>query len=225
MEKALLINNYPYAWLDEIIEITLNPQQTDLSDIRDDQLRLIETRFKNELREVYRQLKSGTFFLFSSRKLNMIVTHYYDALVTLERQAMVNLAAYAGDRPLAVTGENLLIAIQELKSAITKRYAVSVKNSGKKESPLSGTNILSKIFCKLSVDQIGIILKAADDTKLIIASSLSLIFRSLVPFLSTENSKSISWNSMRKSTYHMEQHDKDIAIEALEKLIATIRGY
>ncbi|WDF77066.1 hypothetical protein PQ469_24590 [Mucilaginibacter sp. KACC 22773] len=224
MEKALIINNYPYAWLDEIIEITLNPQQTDVSGIKVDQLKLIETRFQKELREVFRQLKAGTFFLFSSKKLDTIITHYYDALVTLERQAMFNLAAYASDQPLAITGENLLIAIQELKSAITKRYGVSGKNS-RNEVILSGSNVLSKIFCKLSVDQIGIILKAADDTRLIIASSLSLIFRSLVPFLSTENAKSISWNSMRKSTYHMEQHDKDIAIEALEKLITKIRNY
>jgi hypothetical protein len=224
MDKALLINKYPYAWLDEIIEITLNPQQTDVSAIQIKQLTLIESRFQMELQQVFQQLKAGTFFLFSSRKLNVIVTHYYDALVMLERQAMVNLAAYPGDQPLTITGENILLAIQELKAAITKRYDFSVKGAGQRV-PVAASNVLTKIFCKLSVDQLGIILKAADDTKLIIASSLSLIFRSLVPFLSTENSKRISWNSMRKSTYHMEQHDKDVAIEALEKLIATIREY
>jgi len=224
MEKALLINKYPYAWLDEIIDITLNPQQTDVFSLEVHQLTFIESRFQEELQEVFRQLKAGTFFLFSSKKLSVIVTHYFDALLLLERQAKENLAAYPDDQPLAITGENILLAIQEMKTAITKRYGQLVPASGK-QSPVDEGNVLANIFCKLSVDQIGIILKAADDTKLIIASSLSLIFRLLVPFLSTERSRRISWNSMRKSTYHMEQHDKDVAIEALEKLIARIRGY
>ncbi len=224
MEKALFTNKYPYAWLDEIVDFTLNPQQTDVAAIQVQQLTTIELRFREDLQEVFRQLKAGTFFLLSSRKLNVVVNHYYNALLLLERQAMVNLAAYPDDQPLTVTGENILMAIQDLKAAIIKRFGLIVTGDGK-DSPAAEGNVLTKIFCKLSVDQIGIILKAADDTRLIIASSLSLIFRSIVPFLSTEKSKRISWNSMRKSTYHMEQHDKEVAIEALEKLIATIRGY
>jgi hypothetical protein len=85
--------------------------------------------------------------------------------------------------------------------------------------------VVSKLLCKLSADQIGVILKAADDTKLLLASSLSVVFRSIVPFLSTDKIKNLSWDSMRKRTYHIEQIDKDVAIATLEKLILQIREY
>ena len=85
--------------------------------------------------------------------------------------------------------------------------------------------MVSKLLCKLSADQIGVILKAADDTKIVLASSLSVVFRSIVPFLSTDKSKNLSWDSMRKRTYHIEQIDKDVAIATLEKLILQIREY
>jgi hypothetical protein len=82
-----------------------------------------------------------------------------------------------------------------------------------------------KIICALSIDQMGIILKAADDVKLIVSRSLSMVFKSIVPYLSTTNKKELSWDSMRSNSYHPEERDKEAAIAALEKLIRKIRDY
>jgi hypothetical protein len=82
-----------------------------------------------------------------------------------------------------------------------------------------------QVLCTLSVDQLGISLKAADDVKLLLSRSLSLIFKTIVPFLSTDQKKEISWESMRSSSYHPERTDRDVVIALLERMIRVIRAY
>jgi hypothetical protein len=217
---------YPYAWLDEVAEITLNPEKTNVTELKSKQLEYIEDRFDRELQLVLKDLKANTFYLFSSKKIKATVSNYYESLGMLERQVMINLALYPADHPLTTTGEHLVISAQNMMAAIKKRYGKYLAGADITSSLNSNrTSVISKLLCKFSVDQLGIILKAADDSKIIIASSLSLIFRTIVPYLSTDKVKNPSWSSMRKSTYQMEQADKDIAIGALEKLILQIKEY
>jgi len=226
MQMNNLKQGYPYAWLDEVIEVTLNPAKTNVIDLQYQQLEIIETKFGLELKVVLNDLKASTFYLLSSKKIRAMVSQYYESLILLEKQAMMNLAAYPDDHPLAATGENIILYIQNMGEAFKKRYGKYITDSTNKDAvETKNTSTLNKLLCRLSVDQIGLILKAADDTKLIVASSISIIFRSIVPFLSTEKIKNISWNSMRKSTYHIEQIDKDVAIETLENLILKIKEY
>ena len=217
---------YPYAWLDEVVEVTLNPEKTKVTELQFQQLESIESKFDQELQAVLKDLKMNTFCLFSSKKIKAIVSQYYDSLILLEQQATQNLAAYPDDHPLAATGENIIFYIQNTSVAFKKRYGKYITSTVSETSiTTSQSTIISKILCKLSADQIGVILKAADDTKLLLASSLSVVFRSIVPFLSTDKIKNLSWDSMRKRTYHIEQIDKDVAIATLEKLILQIREY
>ena len=226
MADRFIVRGYPFAWLDEVVEITLNPEKTKVIDLQFQQLERIETKFEKELQGVLKDLKTNTFCLFSSKKIKAVVTQYYESLILLERQAMQNLAAYPDDHPLAATGENIIFYIQNMGVAFKKRYGKYITSTVSESGiTTSQSTVISKILCKLSADQIGVILKAADDTKLILASSLSVIFRSIVPFLSTDKIKNLSWDSMRKRTYHIEQIDKDVAIAALEKLILQIREY
>ena len=221
-----LKHSYPYEWLDEVVEITLNPEKTNIAKLQFQQLVSIESKFDQELQGVLKDLKTSTFYLFSSKKIKAVVTQYYDSLLLLERQAMQNLAAYPDDHPLAATGENIIFYIQNMGIAFKKRYGKYITSTVSETVivPPQPT-VVSKLLCKLSADQIGVILKAADDTKVVLASSLSVVFRSIVPFLSTDKIKNLSWDSMRKRTYHIEQIDKDVAIATLEKLILKIREY
>lgn len=82
-----------------------------------------------------------------------------------------------------------------------------------------------KILCSLSEDQIGIVLKAADDLRIIISRSLSNIFNQIVPYLSTPYREDLSANSMRSHTYSIEEKDKQIVIETLELMIEKIKEY
>jgi hypothetical protein len=218
---------YPFAWLDQVVEVTLNPERTNVNDLQAGQMNLLETRFKSEVQQVIGDLKMRTFFLLSAEKMKTIIGNYTTALKFLRHQAATNMAAYPENSLLSATGEAVMMELEELNNQIRKRYAPYLTEpvATAKESVPTNSSALFKVLCQLSVDQIGIILRAADDSKLIISRSISLVFRSIVPFLSTKNHKDISWKSMRSSTYHPEKRDKEIAIETLEKLISKIREY
>ena len=82
-----------------------------------------------------------------------------------------------------------------------------------------------KILCNLSVDQLGILLRAADETKLIEARSLSRVFEVIVPFLATAQKEDISAASMRVKSYHPENRDKALVVKNLRLLISKVESY
>lgn len=82
-----------------------------------------------------------------------------------------------------------------------------------------------KITCNLSTDQMGLILRAADEARVILARSMSHVFKSLVPHLSTPNKSELSYNGLRSKSYEAEKRDKDAAIASLERIITKIREY
>lgn len=83
----------------------------------------------------------------------------------------------------------------------------------------------SKIKSSLSVDQLSLFLRAADESKLIIARSLNDLFKQIVPYLSTTHKVNISFDSMRSKSYAAEKRDKEIVIQALEQMIKNIKDY
>ncbi|GAA4906222.1 hypothetical protein [Mucilaginibacter defluvii] len=109
---------------------------------------------------------------------------------------------------------------------LEKRLSLSLNPaySGKFDWPAADLSKLS-VLCNLSVDQISLFLRAADDTKVITATSLSAVYKAIVPFLSTPDKEHLSWNSMRSKSYESEDRDKELIIQALEKIISKIREY
>jgi hypothetical protein len=83
----------------------------------------------------------------------------------------------------------------------------------------------NKIRSILSVDQMAIILRAADELKIVTARSLSSVFRTIVPYLSTLNQENISFDSMRSKSYAAEIRDKEVVIHLLQQMITTIKEY
>lgn len=89
----------------------------------------------------------------------------------------------------------------------------------------AGDKAESKLECDLSADQIGIILRAADEARVVKSRSLSFVFQRIVPHLSTAFKKDLSYQSVRSKSYNAEENDKNIAILTLEKMIRKIRTY
>ncbi|MNS18528.1 hypothetical protein D3C72_502230 [compost metagenome] len=83
----------------------------------------------------------------------------------------------------------------------------------------------NKIECILSTDQMGLILRATDESRIIKARSMSQIFKTIVPHLSTPFKKDLSYQSVRSKSYNAEERDKEIAIQTLEKIIKKIKTY
>ncbi len=82
-----------------------------------------------------------------------------------------------------------------------------------------------KVLCILSVDQMALVLRSADDLKIVMARSLNTVFKTIVPHLSTPYQENISYDSMRSKSYAAETRDKEIVIQTLEKMIKKIREY
>jgi len=77
----------------------------------------------------------------------------------------------------------------------------------------------------LSADQIGLILRAADEARILVAKSLSQVFKGIVPHLSTPRKDDPSWENMRSRTYNPERREVSLAVDALEKMIAILKSY
>ena len=222
--KNILI--YPFGWLDEIIEIRLNPSHANALAIGEEQVHILQQEVPLEVRRVWNSLKSQTFLILTQKRVQAIVMQYNDNLTQLHRQALANMAGYPEGHPLNSLCGAILVHVETLQEQLRDRYgsyltkAQPVYRQGQHTA-----EVLYKVMCHLSVDQIAIILKAADDIKLLSASSFSLVLRSITPFLSTERMKTFSWKSARTSTTKVEDHDKHVAIQSLEALIRKIKAY
>jgi hypothetical protein len=216
MNKSIL-----FAWLDEAVELTLNPDKGYTNQLQDKELFRLQEKFGSEVWLVFGHLKTQVFWAFSPKKRKAILRQYDQAIKLLIKQAVFNEEGYAEDSQLKVAGKVIIDYLNELSYAVENRFGYFADPIVAGDSQPSGE--MHKLFCDLSVDQIGILLKAADDTKLLVSRSLSMIFKLIVPYLSTRNKKDLSWDSMRSNSYHPEEKDKEVAIAALEKLILKIK--
>lgn len=82
-----------------------------------------------------------------------------------------------------------------------------------------------KVLVLLSVDQIGLFLRALDSLRILKARSMNTVFERIVPFLSTPRKTEISWDSMRSKSYSFEEKDKQTVIKLLESVITWIKEY
>ena len=82
-----------------------------------------------------------------------------------------------------------------------------------------------KVLVLLSVDQIGLFLRALDALRILKARSMNAVFERIVPFLSTPRKAEISWDSMRSKSYSFEEKDKQTVIKLLESVIVWIKEY
>lgn len=79
-----------------------------------------------------------------------------------------------------------------------------------------------KIMCALTVDQIALFFKAADQLSIITARSLSAIFKTIAPHLSTPHAADISPESLRAKSYSGEERDKAAVLDVLARLIKKV---
>ncbi|ALM47427.1 hypothetical protein AMR72_00060 [Flavobacterium psychrophilum] len=82
-----------------------------------------------------------------------------------------------------------------------------------------------KVRVNLSSDQIALILRAFDDSRLLEARSMSQVFKMIVPYLSTPSKEELSYDSVRTKSYNAESKDKEVVISTLEKIIKRLNDY
>jgi hypothetical protein len=208
---------YPFARLDELVEVRLNQLLVqEFQDIAEGDLAEIKILFVRECDRVWANLKAIVFGLLSEDEIKIVISHHLLIIAHLKKQINDGITGLSAPY-VGVNYTKLIDQLDRLESLIRARYSVYCP---------SGSLVAHyKILCTLSVDQIGLILKAADDARIIQARSLSQVFKSIVPYVSTPNKTDISFDSMRASTYHPETPDKEKAIAALERMIGKIKDY
>jgi hypothetical protein len=216
---------YPFTWLDKLIEHTLNPKYQTLIALSPEEIQGLKESLHNELSGIWNSLKRQSFCLLNPEQHQAIILHYHIYISHLYDHALVLSAEYERDEKLQILCNEIVEGLEILLQQITTWYGSVVDQKQKKEGELPSGKPLFKVLCRLSVDQIGILLKAADDIHLLAARSFSVVLRRIVPFLSTERFENFSWKSARSSTYKMEGSDKAIVLEILQLLIRKINDY
>jgi len=134
--------------------------------------------------------------------------------------------------------ENVIFNPQQLdlKKSLSNWFQEEITYLEKKSDFSTGpTNLKShsvqvekpkqKVTCTLSTDQTGLIIRAADELRILLAKSMSEVFKTIVPHLSTQYKKNLSYDGMRSKSYVAEERDKQIAIQTLQRIIKKIEGY
>lgn len=101
----------------------------------------------------------------------------------------------------------------------------SIREIKKSDNASLKGQVQDKVKVNLSTDQIALILRACDESRLLEARSMSQVFKKIVPFLSTPSKEELSYDSVRSKSYNAESKDKETVIIALEKIIKKIKNY
>lgn len=218
---------YPFFWLDELVEVTLNPLRSNLKLLTREVLNGIQKRLPDEVIRIDACLKTQTFCLYVTDQVKVVAGHYDQAVRQLKQQAQNNLAQYPKTGLLQQTGQIIVQSLIDLSTNLHRRYSDYLPE------PISPTDTENdqvnkapaKISCALSGDQLGIVLRAATDAGMIIGQSFRKICKIIAPWLSTPWRAQVSWDTLRSNSGRPEQRDKDIAVAFLEKMIVQIRSY
>ncbi|MCW3117923.1 MAG: hypothetical protein JWM28_2005 [Chitinophagaceae bacterium] len=223
--------NYPLEWFDEVFFEILHPSKLDPVVLNSENAGTFMNRFDREVRSLRLRIKTHVIQLSSPKKVKTVVLQYHTAIRLLKQQANVNYQNYSQkNKALKKIGQALMSMMDELTVFLELHYAPFLSLPPlnppiAKSAPIDAKFPQFNIVCSLSADQIGLILKAADDLKIIISRSLSLVFKTIIPFLSTKNAKRLSWASVRSHTYVIEESDKEVLINLFGALIEKIRSY
>ncbi|WP_130855645.1 hypothetical protein [Olivibacter jilunii] len=82
-----------------------------------------------------------------------------------------------------------------------------------------------KVMVALSTDQIGLLLRAADEIRVLVGRSIRAVFKAIVPHIATPKKNNPSPDGMRAKAYSAEDSDKEVVIGVLQKMIEKIKGY
>jgi len=221
--------NYPIQWLDNFINSTIHPEKNN----RETLVRICSEhtarQIKLEVSNIKTKIKNRVFSMRTKPQIQLyIINHYRSFEVLLSQIGFYRqFKVYENSEPLEIL--NILqCEITELCSFIEIWYTEYLQQASPKRTP--PRNDYSKkfkkiILCNLSLDQIAIVLKAADDSKILVARSMRSVFKAITPHLSTPSQKNLSYESLRVRSYAIKKQDKEVAIKYLNLMIKNIEKY
>ena len=223
---------YYLDWLDKFITETYSTA------IQSENLLLIQQQIEEGKEKFCTRFRSEVFRLTKQKKIRLLVSRYYMALLQLLHESTASIEKISKESvQLMNIYKDIIQWLEATLSFIEKRfpaylgYEMQLRNllTITKEVRTSGTanqrQYIHKLTCNLSSDQLGLILRAAEELKIISAKSMNEVFKTVVPYLSTAHKEELSYDGMRSKSYVAEKRDKRIAIERLEQIMIAIKEY
>ncbi|WP_185212265.1 hypothetical protein [Sphingobacterium mizutaii] len=233
LEHFARANSYPYKLTFRVVlynkELVKGLEEIEASNVKYDDFSATERML------IYLNFNSKKFIdLLTGRLAKEINTHenpvermdkllyYYKAFKQLHWKPGVKLNPKFHDLDLVISNwfvQEILYLERKLRLFVKPLQGNAETKSKNK------TEKIQKVLCVLSTDQMALVLRAADDLRIIQAKSLNEVFRTITPYLSTPYKEDISHGSMRSKAYNPEERDRQIAIETLERIIEKIKEY
>lgn len=227
------LRTYSLEWLDSLISVTLNPERPYLDNLQPEDIARLQEKIPTECIQVQSELNNHIFGVNKESQVQHMVKKYYNAIISLRETMNGNLGNPGLRNPDLVVIEQLLLSsLNDLLSFIEKRYGYYIdpgnghmQSQDRASVPAKRKDAATKVLCNLSGDQIALILRGADEAQILKARSMNAVFKSIVPFLSTEHRENLSADSIRSKAYNPEEADRDMAVKALEAIIRKIQSY
>jgi len=220
--------NYPIKWLDTLISSTLNPRISSIENISQEQSSIIIATVQKESLTIKSKIKYKVFSLTREKHISLFIINHYKSFQILQDQIVSYENYQVYNKPeLKQILRIIEKEIQELLSFIELWYPdyLQLDKKTPPTKPSYKRKFTEKVLCNLSTDQTAILLRAADDSKILVARSMRSVFKAIIPHLSTPYKRNISYDSVRVKSYNIEEKDKIIAIKHLQLMIDKIKSY
>ncbi|MFI2744094.1 hypothetical protein ACG2LH_15265 [Zhouia sp. PK063] len=217
-----MIQSYILAWLDTVI--STNFDNTNVHPpLSTAQLQELIRKIHKESQAIEAKLKHRVYAITSEKRIRIFLNNYYHTLEVLH----LKVHSYRLTLPdkekqwllLLTTLEDTLDKLMQLIQERFENYIHPQKPTLKKQRSSQ------KVRCNLSTDQAALILRAADESRLLQSKSLRHVFHTITPFLATPTKENLSSDAMRVSAYKAEEKDKDIVVRELQRLIEKVKSY
>ena len=217
-------------WLDILISTTLDPERASIREMTPRQVAELIHHIRKETATIKTKMKHRAFSLTREKHIRLFLQNHYVSIQIL--QGLIRERKESGrsqrediKRVHLVLQTSLGELLLFLETWFARYLTVDGYANRRKRKVPPTLKTQEKILCNLSTDQIALVLRAADELRILKARSLRSVFRSIVPHLSTPNRKDISFDAMRVNAYKAEDSDKEVAIGQLQHIIKKIKGY
>ncbi|SFB79789.1 hypothetical protein SAMN04487891_102391 [Flagellimonas taeanensis] len=230
-----MAQEYLLEWLDMLISTTLDPERTNVREMTPQQATELIQHIHKETATIKTKIKHRAFSLSREKHIRLFLQNHYVSiriLLKLVRERKENEPFQRKDIKqvhlvLQTSLEELILFLETWFARYLPMDGFANRRNrgkrGRKEPPTLKNR--EKIMCNLSTDQIALVLRAADELRILRARSLRSVFRTIAPHLSTPNRKDISFDAMRVNAYKAEDSDKKAAIGQLQHIIKKIQDY
>lgn len=115
---------YPLEWLDLLITVTLNPSNTDVSVITQEQADHIESRLKEEILRLQSLIKGQVFSINKENEIDLLIKQYHASLIALLDQTIKNQQLTAPkEKTIQNLNETILTNLDDLFSFLETRFS------------------------------------------------------------------------------------------------------